>query len=380
MKVLPFSRMGLKFIGIKFDPNQRRFQSCYNYFIRTYGIMTMAIALIGLLYVLIYLDRVLVAVIALISIIAIKLGSQVMMLNRFDKIFSILKIVIDQLDKTATRRIIRFDCIHGIKKVLIGSGNMTLLVHYLSVHGLGPEAAAMMAGLRTEPHEDRTYVLFPLIVLNFGVISFIILIQFYSSVLFIANSLADHVCSLCEQSNTIPVDYDLMRKSLQMYNNLMQTVNHELGIIPMTLLAINFAMFANGITFMVASRVDIGVSIYFATLTIGVLTLMYLVSLLHVIFLGSKCYRKISEAWEAAEEIVADPFAVAMTEEAARTRESLKFFLITESIVPAKAADSIVLDRSLVLSFFNQLIPFTVMMFTTIKEVDHRTSSTKRTG
>jgi hypothetical protein len=55
-----------------------------------------------------------------------------------------------------------------------------------------------------------------------------------------------------------------------------------------------------------------------------------------------------------------------------KTQKSLKFFLITESVVPAKAADTIAIDHSLILSFFHQLIPFTVMMFTTMEEFERK--------
>ena len=53
-------------------------------------------------------------------------------------------------------------------------------------------------------------------------------------------------------------------------------------------------------------------------------------------------------------------------------RKSLKFFLITESVVPAKAGNAIIIDGSLIMSFFAQVVPFTVMLFTTMKEMERK--------
>lgn len=54
-------------------------------------------------------------------------------------------------------------------------------------------------------------------------------------------------------------------------------------------------------------------------------------------------------------------------------KKALKFYLSTERVVCAKACGSIVIDGSLILSFFSELIPFTVMLFTTLKEFGRKT-------
>lgn len=47
-----------------------------------------------------------------------------------------------------------------------------------------------------------------------------------------------------------------------------------------------------------------------------------------------------------------------------------KFWLVTQSVVSAKASGNIVIGRSLILSFFYVLLPTTIMMFTTIREFE----------
>lgn len=75
-----------------------------------------------------------------------------------------------------------------------------------------------------------------------------------------------------------------------------------------------------------------------------------------------------------AQDCAADPLAIVTTDQAKKMRKSLKFFLMTESIVTVKACNTITIDRSLVLNFFSQAIPFTVMLFTTIKELERKMS------
>lgn len=66
------------------------------------------------------------------------------------------------------------------------------------------------------------------------------------------------------------------------------------------------------------------------------------------------------------QELVSDPHALIMTDEAQKRHESINFFLMTESVASAKARGNILIDRSL--KFFSHVIPSTVMMLTTIKE------------
>lgn len=81
-----------------------------------------------------------------------------------------------------------------------------------------------------------------------------------------------------------------------------------------------------------------------------------------------------SKAWTAASDAVAvSPDDMQIN--SLQARKGLKFYLMTESPVLVKACDNIIIDRSLILCFFNQLIPFTVMMFTTIRELERKSTA-----
>ena len=142
-------------------------------------------------------------------------------------------------------------------------------------------------------------------------------------------------------------------------------------------MATEFVVFANGISFLVTSSNAIQLTFHFAGFTISTLNTIYLVSVFQTIELSTETKKTMSQVWQMAEECVSDPHAVIPSDESMKMRESLKFYLLTESVVPAKACGTIVIDRSLTLNFFAQVIPFTVMLFTTIKEMERKLSDNK---
>ena len=170
----------------------------------------------------------------------------------------------------------------------------------------------------------------------------------------------------------------MMNNSLKSFNKMMQSVNEEVGILPFSLLGLEFLVFTCGISLLVTSS-GIESTTYITGFGVGAMNLLYLVTFFQVIELSTESRRAMSEAWQMAEECVSDPFTLNVSNQAMRMRKSLKFFLITESVVPAKACDTIVIDRSLILSFFAQAIPFTVMLFTTVKELEQKLSTKKGT-
>lgn len=329
-------------------------------------------------YILLFEDSIVLTCTSLIAFTSIKLVAHITVIRRMGKIFIMLNKLVGRMNQKTVWMIRKFDLFHGTAKLMFAITNSILTQIYLAANGIGQEVTATMLGIHTEAAADRTLAMIPMTVMGVAFYVFVFMLQFYASVLFIAALYAEQVrVKFTRSMNSLFPDYGMMRKYLQNYNNLMRVVNHELGILPMALLAMEFVMFAHAISFMVSNRDKLVMSPYFAMLTFGCMNFLYLWCFFHVVSLNCECRKKISVAWAIAEECAADPFAVVLSHESERMRKSLKFFLLTEKIVHLKAADSIVIEKSLVLSFFNQLIPFTVMLFTSIRELDRTVSHNK---
>lgn len=373
MEALPFSRVTLSFLGLQSGPETSRLRRCWDYYIRTTSIMCQFSLILAAVYSLFFMEPVLTTGTGILAIYSLNSVTYVSILCKKKNISSILKSALDNMDKPVVRKIQHYDLVHASVKVGFALTVFTLLLVYLVEVGFGPETAAIILGIRSKPGTHHPYVLPVLLIFYLALVVSLLLIQFYISVLFFAVQSAHQALQrLCKGSSLVQYDYESMKRQLEDFNKLMQTVNHELGIVPFHMLAMEFIFFANGISFLITSSGDIEISPYYATLTIGGVNALYLVSLYQVIELSTECNRKMLSAWKIAEECVADPHAIVQTEEAVRMRKALKFFLVTESVVPPKACDTITIDRPLVLSFFSQLIPFTVMIFTTVKELERK--------
>jgi hypothetical protein len=375
MEALPFSRVTLSVIGLQSGPGTSRWRTCWNYYMRTMNIISQVTLISLALYSLFFLDTVVTTGTGILGIYSLDLLLYVVILSKMKKIGSVLKSMCDKMDKQTLRKIQRYDIVQSSLRVAFAGLIMTLLLTYLMEVGFGPEMTATMMGIRSKPGTHHPYAMPVLLIFYFALTISNLLVQFYISVLYVAVQAANHIWQqLCTESSLLQYDYESMKRQLEDYNKLLHTVNQELGILPFHMLGMEFIFFAIGISFLVTTSGQIEISPYYAMLTVGGVNVMYLVSLYQVIELSTECNRKMTSAWKIAEECVADPHAILRTEEAVRMRKALKFYLVTESVETPKACDTIVMDRPLVLSFFAQLIPFTVMIFTTIKELERKNS------
>ena len=106
-------------------------------------------------------------------------------------------------------------------------------------------------------------------------------------------------------------------------------------------------------------------------ITVGSVNVFFLLLAMSLVILAGRSDATGGNAWRLATACVLDPLAPAPFPPS-DALTSLKFYLTNESLVPAKAVGTIVIDRSLVLRFFEQVIPFTVMIFTTMNEFERR--------
>jgi hypothetical protein len=146
----------------------------------------------------------------------------------------------------------------------------------------------------------------------------------------------------------------------------MDVVNKDMGVLPFAILAIVFVFFSGNIAYIVVDGKNM--SLTFTAITVWYLNVLFLVIVYQIISMASKSRNIMCRCWDMAEECVTESLTEMENKVFHEERKALIFYLTTRRVVCAKACDIIVIDGSLVLSFFSELIPFTVMLFTTLKQ------------
>ena len=309
---------------------------------------------------------------ALIMFQSINIVTYVRIIVKSDMIVSLNR-MFQQLSNSSVRKVRRYERRQVLLSVLGVSIMIGSEVYYLVRNGIKSEAVALILGyrLKDEMLDDRSYFVFWFTLSSFlgSVFVFSMLYMFYRTVIFAATQLA-HQIQKQFMKPTKDIDYNLMRQLLQTSNILMETVNESIGILPFNLLAFVFIGIANGISFLVLNSKEFHISPVFAATTIGALDGMNILILFQIVESSRNWNDAITDTRRMAQRFVTDPLLD--DRRSANARRSLRSFLILEPAVNAKACDVIDLDRSLILSFFAQLIPFTVMMFTAVKEIESR--------
>lgn len=372
MDTLPSSRIHMIAMGIDCTNSSHFWIRIWNYTVRCVSVLIMVSLLSLQLYGIVFYDKVLIVNAVHVTIFSATLLSYVLTFAKTRRLFKILEFAFQRMDKNTLSKIREFDNRHVTIKFCYFAIVVMGLITYFKTIGADLEASVLSMGFKKEFPSYCTKLVFVCVIWTGWITMF--LVQFYISILFVTVQIAEQVkFKFLQWTMTGEPDYNMMRRSLEWYNKLLKIVNEEAGMIPFGILAMEFMMFACGISFVVTGS-ELGVLPMLALLTTGMLNVSFIRTFYQLIHLAHKSRRNIRRAWKIAEESVADPFSMQHdgSSHAMKTRKSLKFFLITESVVPAKAVDNIVIDHSLILNFFNQLIPFTVMMFTTLKEFERK--------
>lgn len=104
-----------------------------------------------------------------------------------------------------------------------------------------------------------------------------ILISCYISVLYVITQVATKIISYFVTSRSAAVpDLELMLRSLDWYNRLMQATNDDIGILPFCVLGMEFVIFSCRISLIIVSSDEQLISPTFAALTVGSCNLLYL--------------------------------------------------------------------------------------------------------
>ena len=289
MESLPFSRRTLLFTGIQISAKISRKTRCWNYFIRTFGILTMSALLSIPIYSILFGDTNWITSSAMLGMFVTNMASYVTLFSKKQKLFTVLEEALAQMDDSTIMKINCYDRRNGAFKVIFIMTMVTLFYAYLIVFGFQQEIVSLMLGLQSKPDTDLTLFVIPIALFFSSVLLYVLFLQFYTSLLFFASQFASLVHEkIVPADQSIDIDYEGIKKSLQLLNKLMQTINEEVGFLPLSLLGMEFIMFADGISFLVTSSGKIDVSPYFAILTVGSTNLLYIISLLRIINLSSE--------------------------------------------------------------------------------------------
>ena len=375
MDIMPWSRAYSKLIGIEWVPSGTLSRRCFNYWIRSCMFIFSFSVVMMQVYSMLFHETMLVINLSFITYYSIQTLSWTWMLTRSGKMYVVIMWTAERLNKRTVSKVNAYDRRHMIILLAYVSSTVTLLSVYFCLIGLKPELTVMALGYYTQGEPVPKYALVPCALFYVANLFWSPMQQMYISILFLSVQVADkaHRDTERERSSLRP-DYDLIRSRLHWYNELMKGTNDGAGILPFSLLAMEFAAFSTSITFLVNGGSQFQFSPYFAALTIGFMNLLYIMMVLQFISLADKSYSTASNAWQVAHACITDPIlSCDKTAERERMRESLKFFMTTESVTRAQAF-GIIIEGSLILAFFSQLIPFTVMLFTTLKELEKNSS------
>ena len=373
MKVFPFSRLIFLLVGIVSYPNPSALVIGWSCFAKIIVMSAFISEIVIQLRSLWFKQPILTSCLGSLGYHTLNIVVFIRMMQKANNL-SLMDKMLRQIDDFSQRKVRKTERNRFIITFLLILIVLAMLLTYFLTYGIRSEAVALFLGHLMADNEqpDQHLVLISFTIFVFAITGNSFLIQIYCSVLVATIEMAKQAREICSNSN----NYACMKQAFKNYNKVMQTVNETIGIIPFHLLANIFLGFANGISFLVNSTSDVHISPLFALLTIGMLDIVNTFSALQIVELGRESKEVIDEAREIAQDKVTgvskDPSASLSDE-----RSALKSLLLLEPAVAARACDIIQLDRSLILSFFAQLIPFTVMMFTTLREIENRTSTTR---
>ena len=128
-------------------------------------------------------------------------------------------------------------------------------------------------------------------------------------------------------------------------------------------------LFANFVYSMTAITQENNLSLGFILVVFGLTIVNQLQSIGQAISAATKATKTIEEAVTLASTLCTEPIAEHTPFDVTECRRSLTVFLEQQSIVAYTAQSTFTLEPSVFLSFANAVVPFTVMIITTISSM-----------
>ena len=169
------------------------------------------------------------------------------------------------------------------------------------------------------------------------------------------------------KSQVTPEDLQLVQQTLDKYYRLVRETNQSLGTIPLSGFVALFVIFVIAVSIVTFSSY---ISLTYILLVVGASVGNQVICILQIVYTGSEATNIIDEAVFMADQLTTIPLPQDVSFSLLECRRSLTVFLQRQTSVVFSAQSTFILEPSVVLSFVNAVVPFTVMFITTIAQMN----------
>ena len=202
--------------------------------------------------------------------------------------------------------------------------------------------------------------------------------HFYWTVVTIAKTYAQHSnktilkvwkrrFAFGNKSEVTPEDLQLVQQTLDKYYRFVREINRSLGAIPLSQFAALFVLFVMSVSMVTLFS---SISMTFALISLGASVANQVIGIVQIVCTASKTTNLIDEAVFMADQLTTMPLPQDVCFNLLECRRSLTVFLQRQTSVVFSAQSTFILEPSVVLSFLNAIVPFTVMFITTIAQMN----------
>ena len=206
--------------------------------------------------------------------------------------------------------------------------------------------------------------------------------HFYWTVVTIAKTYAQHSNKIIlevwkrrfafgNKSEVTPEDLQLVQQTLDEYYRFVREINWSLGAVPLFHFAALFVDFVMSVSMITLFN---NINMTFALMILGASVGNQVIGLFQIVYTASKTTNIIEDAVFMADQLTTIPLPQDVSFSLLECRRSLTVFLQRQTSVVFSAQSTFVLEPSVVLSFVNAVVPFTVMFITTIAQMNGDTN------
>lgn len=275
---------------------------------------------------------------------------------KFDRAYNEL---IVHLTPRQMKQIRNMDLLLSLSSLLLFALQTSLCTLYYTKYGIEPGFLQLL-GRQTSPSKT----VFTIGILNFICLfnSFYASIQYYNLIQFTCSvftrGLGDRLARE-EESKLLREEH--LKKYIGNMNKLRRLINRTMSFHPFALLTIMWSFFVFGFAGIMTHEKMF--TLYFAFITAGLCNLYVWTYALVMVHFSSKASRDMAKVRDMCKH-----FACQHIEEGNKNHKlTLTEYLMLEPLEPLWAWGCIQLQPSILLSFLNVAIPFTVMVVTTMK-------------
>ena len=173
------------------------------------------------------------------------------------------------------------------------------------------------------------------------------------------------------KSEVTPEDLQLVQQTLDKYYRFVREVNQSLGPIPLLHFAALFVDFVMSVSMVTLFN---NINTTFALMILGGSVANQVIGIYQIVCVASKATNISDEAVFMADQLTTIPLPQDVSFSLLECRRSLTVFLQRQTSVVFSAQSTFNLEPSVVLSFVNAIVPFTVMFITTIAQMNGDTN------